>query len=68
MSNNLMGIYTIWLRDLRRFRRDKSRIIGAIVQPALFLIFLGTGLSRALQLRSRVVITPAILSLYTLVL
>ena len=50
MSNNLMGIYTIWLRDLRRFRRDKSRIIGAIVQPALFLIFLGTGLSKGLTI------------------
>jgi len=50
MSNNLMGIYTIWLRDLRRFLRDKARIVGATVQPALFLLFLGTGLSRGLTI------------------
>lgn len=49
-SNNLMGIYTIWLRDLRRFLRDRARIVGATVQPALFLIFLGTGLSKGLTI------------------
>lgn len=48
MSGNLPGIYTIWLRDIKRFIRDKARIIGATVQPALFLLFLGTGLSRGL--------------------
>lgn len=50
MSNNLMGIYTIWLRDVRRFLRDKPRIVGATIQPALFLLFLGTGLSRGLAI------------------
>lgn len=50
MSNNLMGVYTIWLRDLRRFLRDKPRIVGATVQPALFLLFLGTGLSKGLTI------------------
>ena len=48
MTSNLTGIYTIWLRDLRRFWRDKPRIIAATVQPALFLLILGTGLSRGL--------------------
>lgn len=50
MSNNFMGIYTIWLRDVRRFLRDKPRIVGATIQPALFLLFLGTGLSRGLTI------------------
>lgn len=44
----LMGAYTIWLRDLLRFWRDKARIIGSIVQPILYLFILGTGLSAAL--------------------
>lgn len=44
------GIYTIWLRDIKRFLRDKPRIIGATIQPALFLLFLGTGLSRGLTI------------------
>lgn len=43
--NNLVGIYTVWLRDVIRFWRDKPRILGAIAQPALFLFILGTGLS-----------------------
>ncbi|MFQ5454968.1 MAG: ABC transporter permease [Nitrospirota bacterium] len=44
MINDLRGIYTIWLRDVRRFLRDRPRIIGAAAQPALFLLLLGTGL------------------------
>lgn len=47
--NNLVGIYTVWLRDVKRFWRDKPRIIGAIAQPALFLFVLGTGLSGGLS-------------------
>lgn len=47
-SNLLNGIYTIWLRDLLRFWRDRARIIGAIMQPTLYLFILGTGLSAAL--------------------
>lgn len=48
MNRNLMGIYTIWLRDVRRFWRDKPRIIGATIQPALFLFLLGTGLGKGI--------------------
>jgi ABC-2 type transport system permease protein len=44
---NLNGIYTIWLRDVKRFWRDKPRIVGAVAQPTLFLFILGTGLAPA---------------------
>ncbi|MBI5137497.1 MAG: ABC transporter permease [Nitrospirae bacterium] len=44
LRRDLMGIYTIWLRDVRRFVRDRPRIIGSLVQPTLFLLVLGTGL------------------------
>ncbi len=37
-------IYIIWLRQLKRYWRSKSRIIGSIGQPLLFLIALGFGL------------------------
>ncbi len=43
--NNLRGIYTIWYRDILRFWRDKTRLIGAIVFPLLFLFVFGSGLS-----------------------
>ncbi len=48
VERNLMGIYTIWLREVKKFWRDKSRIIGATVQPALFLLLLGTGIGRGI--------------------
>lgn len=48
MNNLITGIYTVWLRDLLRFWRDKSRIFGAIVQPTLYLFILGIGMSAAL--------------------
>jgi ABC-2 type transport system permease protein len=46
--DDLAGVYTIWLREVRKFWRDKPRIIGATVQPALFLLLLGTGIGQGL--------------------
>lgn len=37
-------IYTLWMRQLKRFFRAKSRIVGAVGQPLLFLIALGYGI------------------------
>lgn len=37
-------IYTLWLRQLKRFIRSRSRIVGSIGQPLLFLLALGYGL------------------------
>ena len=45
MRNNLLGIYTIWYRDLLRFWHDKMRMVGSIALPLLFLFVLGSGLS-----------------------
>jgi ABC-2 type transport system permease protein len=47
-ADDLAGIYTIWLREVRKFWRDKPRIIGATVQPALFLLLLGTGIGQGI--------------------
>lgn len=38
------AIYVITLRDLKRFWREKPRIVGAIMMPVLWLIVVGTGL------------------------
>ena len=43
--NNLRGVYIIWYRDMLRFRRDRIRLIGAIILPLLFLFVFGSGLS-----------------------
>jgi ABC-2 type transport system permease protein len=37
-------IYTLWLRQVKRFFRARSRIVGAVGQPLLFLIALGYGI------------------------
>lgn len=45
----LRAVYIIWRRDLIRFWRDRTRVLGALVQPLLFLVIMGTGLSSALR-------------------
>lgn len=44
-------VYTMWLREMIRFSRSKSRIIGALATPLFFLVILGTGFSSAFQVR-----------------
>lgn len=36
-------IYILWLRQIKRYLRSKSRIIGSLGQPLLFLVALGFG-------------------------
>jgi ABC-2 type transport system permease protein len=42
-------IYILWLRQIKRYLRSKSRIIGAVGQPLLFLLALGFGLGAAFK-------------------
>src|SRR6266478_227105 len=37
-------IYALWLRQMKRYFRSRSRVIGAIGQPVLFLLALGYGI------------------------
>jgi ABC-2 type transport system permease protein len=37
-------VYIMWLRELKRYFRSKSRIVGSLGQPLLFLLALGYGL------------------------
>lgn len=37
-------IYILWLRQMKRYLRSRSRVLGAIGQPLLFLLALGYGL------------------------
>jgi len=45
LKKELIGVYIIWLRDIKRYFRDKPRIIGSFAQPILFLFVLGTGIA-----------------------
>jgi len=37
-------IYILWLRQMKRYFRSKSRMIGSLAQPLLFMVALGFGL------------------------
>lgn len=45
----LEGIYTIWLRETKRFIRYRSRILTSVVTPLLWLLIFGTGLGSAIR-------------------
>jgi ABC-2 type transport system permease protein len=36
-------IYILWLRQIKRYLRSRSRIIGSLAQPLLFLLAMGYG-------------------------
>lgn len=44
---NFQAIYVMWLREMKRFVRAKSRVIGILAMPLFFLAFLGIGFARA---------------------
>src|SRR4030042_4267344 len=50
LSKLAIGTYIIWLRDLKRFFRDRTRLIGSLAQPLIYLFLLGTGLQSAFSL------------------
>jgi len=42
-------IYILWLRQLKKYFRSRSRIVGSLGQPLLFLFALGYGLGPVFQ-------------------
>jgi ABC-2 type transport system permease protein len=50
LSQELATIRVLVRRDLTRFFREKSRVIGALVQPLLFWLMIGTGMSSTFRL------------------
>jgi ABC-2 type transport system permease protein len=43
------AIYILWLRELKRYLRSRSRIVGSLGQPILLLFALGFGLGPIFQ-------------------
>src|SRR3989338_4048795 len=42
-------IYILWIRQIKRYYRSKSRIVGSLAQPLLFLVSLGFGFGPIFQ-------------------
>ena len=47
--SELKGLYAIWYRELLVFAREPSRLVGAIIQPLLWLVIFGTGLGSIIE-------------------
>ncbi len=45
----MLVIYVLWLRQLKRFVRARSRIVASVGQPLLYLLGLGYGLGPVFQ-------------------
>ncbi len=43
-------VYTIWLRNIKRYLRSKSRMIGSLGMPVFFLLVLGFGLNSVVRI------------------
>lgn len=48
-EKSISTIYILWLRQIKRYLRSKSRIVGSLGQPALFLVALGFGFGPIFQ-------------------
>ncbi len=51
VNRAVQTVYTMWLREMIRFSRSKSRIIGALATPLFFLVILGAGFSSSSPIR-----------------
>lgn len=44
-------VYAIWLRNVKRYVRSKSRIVGSLGMPLFFLLILGFGLNSVVTIQ-----------------
>ena len=44
----IRGFYTLWLREVKRYLRDRTRIVGSVVSPLLWLVIFGAGIGGTL--------------------
>lgn len=45
----MLATYTLWRREVVRFLRQRSRIVGALGSPLVFWFLIGSGLNRSFQ-------------------
>ena len=46
----LSDVYTIWLREMLRTMRAKSRVVSSLAMPFFWLLFIGVGIGSSLKL------------------
>jgi ABC-2 type transport system permease protein len=45
----LRGFYTLWLREVKRYLRDRTRVVSSFFQPLLWLVVFGAGIAAAFR-------------------
>jgi ABC-2 type transport system permease protein len=50
LALNVSAITVLVARDLKRFFRQKSRVVGALVQPLIFWLVIGSGLAGSFRM------------------
>ena len=62
--SEIRGFYTLWLREVKRFQRDRTRLVTSFVQPLLWLVIFAAAFSTRFTLPSNLnyqqVILPGI--------
>ncbi len=48
-STGALAAYTLWQREVVRFLRQRSRVVGALVTPVVFWALIGMGLGRSFR-------------------
>lgn len=48
-EDNMSAIYILWLRQIKKYFRSRSRLIGSLGQPILFLLAFGFGFGSIYQ-------------------
>lgn len=49
MPRGLLCAYSLWLREMKRFYRQPSRVVGALASPLMFWLLIGSGIGRSFQ-------------------
>jgi ABC-2 type transport system permease protein len=67
--SQILGLYAMWLREIKVYSREKSRIASSIFTPILWLFVFGKGLGASISIKGfsyDVFIYPGILAMSTL--
>lgn len=46
-KGDFLAVYVIWLREIKKFWREKPRVVTSIIQPVLWLFIMGIGIGSA---------------------
>jgi ABC-2 type transport system permease protein len=49
LKHEAVGIYAVWLREFKRFYRDRPRLLSSIARPLMWLLIMGVGIGSSMR-------------------